>query len=324
MNRIPVTVLFVALFLSGAGAIRGDDAAPADLGPAAGEGAAKEQGGQGETNGKEGGGTAKPQPFEGRRIEGTILPANRVKQVRVVERSGGLSRVASYDRQTGRFIADALPPGVWAVEIDATWGLIQGVDMGFRPAELDKTIPAKSRDADAPKPPPLDDEDRAEITRHVTGPERFMTARPLVFAGDGRRATVLVNLLRDTAFHGRKGDEVVWRLETWYYEDAWGHWERLGGTVIFRDRLFGAAFRKRTRQFEPALGGLEITPRTTAPHVVNYTVPEFPDPSRGLVAEGQKAAPAPAPAPGDAGSPARPATQPEAPGDAPKPLDDPP
>jgi len=318
MNRIPVTGLLMALFLAAPGALCGDDAVPLDLGSAAGEEATKAQGGSGETTDEEDGGAGEPQPFDGGRIEGTLLPASRVKQVRLVERSSKLSRIASYDRETGRFIADELPSGVWAVEIDTTWGLVQGVDMRFRPGELERA--AKPRDADPPKPPPLDDEDRAEITRHITGPERFMTARPLMFAGDGRQATVLVNLLRDRAFHQRKGDEVIWRLETWYYEDKWGHWDRLGGTVIFRDRLSGAVFRKRTRQFEPSLGGLEITPRTTAPLVVGYTVAEFPDPSRGLVAEGQRTAPARAP--GDAGSPARPKAEPATPADVPKSLDE--
>jgi len=338
MRRILEIVLLATLLLAAPGALRAGEAVLLDLGPAAGEAGAERQGGAGETPAEPGGagqaakrrddsggtadtdgGTEKTRPFQGGRIEGTVGPANLVKQVRVVERSRGLSRVAVYDRETCRFVADGLPAGVWAVEIDTAWGIVQGVDMRFRPAELDKAVPAKPRGADPPKPPPLDDEDRAEITRHITGPERFMTARPMIFRGDGRRATVLVSLLRDTAFHGRKGDEIIWRLETWYYEDAWGHWERLGGTVIFRERVSLAAFGKRKRQFEPSLGGLEITPRTTAPLVVNYTVGLLPR-SRRLVPEAQDAAPPPAP--GDAESPDRPAAEPESPGDAPKLLED--
>ena len=289
MRQATVTGLVVMALLAGAWptACAGEDETPIDLGPADGEQAARQADGNkpAEAAGESG---AEASPFDGGRIEGTIGPAERVKRVRVVDRAAGTSRAAVYDRKTGKFAAGDLPAGVWAVEVDTPWGRVEGVDMRYRPDALKKAAPKTK--GDEGKPPPLEDEDRVEMARHVTGPERFMTARPLVFAGDGRHATVLVDLLRDRAFHGRKGDEVIWRLETWYYEDAWGHWERVSGSVIFRERLSGSVFRTWTRQFELSLGGLTITAKTTRPIEVTYTVPVLPTRDRGLVAAGQKTA----------------------------------
>ena len=283
------------------------DDRPIDLGPAEGEKPATPSTAPADKPSNEK--PAKESPAaEAGRIEGAILPADRVKSVKLVNRDAGLSRPAAYDRASGKFVAEHLPVGVWAVEIETPWGRIEGLDARYRPAELARAAPKKPGEL-AVVAPPLDDEDKAEITGHITAPERFMTARALMFVGDGRQATVVVSLLRDQGFHSDQGDEAIWRLETWYYADQWGHWERLGGKVVFRERLPGAEFRKWTRQFEPALGGLEITDRTSAPLTVSYTVPELPSRSKGLVAAGQKAADDPPPEPKPE-SPAKPSAPP--------------
>jgi len=260
-----------------------------ELGPAAGQTTNEKPAEKGDAQeaAKPKADSTEQKPFVGGVIEGKILPAKRVKSVRLVERSNGRSRPVVYDPKSGRFAVDRLPPGTWAVEVRTSWGLVQGVDMRWRPDDPNR-IGTGTQDGREKKP--LDDADRKEITRWITKVDRFMKARPLVFKGDGRRVTVLVEKLRDTAFHKRKGDEIIWRLEAWHFEDRWGAWERVGGKVIFRERLSGAVFRKRTWQFAPELGGLEISDRTTQPLTVEYTVPELSTRTRGPVAEGQEPA----------------------------------
>ncbi|NIA20735.1 MAG: hypothetical protein GWP05_01935 [Anaerolineaceae bacterium] len=289
MLRFPVASVWLVLIVCLAAAVGADDEPMIELGPAAGQKTSEKPAEKGDA--KE---PVKPkadptgqEPFAGGVIEGKILPAKRVKSVRLVERSSGRSRDVVYDPRNGHFAVDRLPPGTWAVEVGTPWGLVQGVDMRWRPDDPNR---AGSGTHDGRKKKPLDDADREEIIRWITKADRFMKTRPLVFKGDGRRVTVLVEKLRDTAFHKRKGDQVIWRLEAWHFEDRWGTWERVGGKVIFRERLSGAVFRKRTRQFVPELGGLEITDRTTKPLAVEYTVPELPTRSRGPVAEGQETA----------------------------------
>lgn len=293
MTRSAITLLLVTALSLLAVAAVGEQPPPVaenesalDLGPAEGESSSPEKSHPAEPSSEPTNESA-PDAAPGR-IEGTVLPADRVRAIRLVNRAAGKTVVAPYNRKAGTFAVEDLSPGVWAVEIETPWGKVEGVDARFRPADVEKAAPRKPGE----KPPtskPLDKDDRAEIRRHIVKPERFMTPRVLAFVGDGRRVTVLVSLLRDRAFHKRKGDEVIWRLETWYYEDAWGHWERVGYRVVFRRRLSGATLRTWTRQFEPTLGGLEITSKTVAPIVVRYTVPELPSRSRGLVAKGQKA-----------------------------------
>jgi hypothetical protein len=73
-------------------------------------------------------------------------------------------------------------------------------------------------------------------------------------------------------------------------------------------------FRTWTRQFEPRLGGLEITAETADPIAVACEVPELPNPARGLVADGQKAA---RPAAGADGAAATPTVEPAPPKESP-------
>jgi hypothetical protein len=280
---LPVTVFILCLSQFTAAAGAANDEKTLDLGPAAGEKPAlAEKSGQPVPTAL----ASDEKAFAGGAIEGTILPAARVRRVRVVEREAKLAREAAYDSATGRFKIDKLPAGLWAVEVETPWGRVEGVDLVWRPGNLAKAVAAEK--SNGAKPPALGDEDKTEIRRHISDVDRFMKARDLTFVGNGRQVAVLVDLLRDGDFHGRKGDEVIWRLEVWYYQNLWGTWERLGGQVVFRERQSGQTFHAWTRQFEPALGGLEIAPKTSESIVVNYTVPELPSPSRGLVAQGQK------------------------------------
>jgi len=289
MLRFPVTSVSLVLIACLAAAVGADGEPMIELGPAADQKTNQKPAEKGDAKEpvKSKADSTEQEPLAGGVIEGKILPAKRVKSVQLVERSSGESRAVVYDPKNGRFAVDRLPPGAWAVEVRTSWGLVQGVDMRWRPEDPNR---AGTGEQEGQKKKPLDDADREEITRRITKVDRFMKTRPLVFKGDGRRVTVLVEKLRDTAFHKRKGDEIIWRLEVWHFEDRWGAWERVGGKVIFRERLSGAVFRKGTRQFAPELGGLQISDRTTQPIAVEYTVPELPTRRYGPVAEGQETA----------------------------------
>jgi len=138
---VPVVALLLWLSVACAPACGAEPLS--DLGPAEGESHPAKT--------DDSGGHAAPAPanekpaFVGGRIEGTITPPARARKVYLVERDQGRKQPAQYDGQTGKFFAEGLPAGVWAVEIETTWGRAEGIDMRFRPA--DAKAPGATKDA---------------------------------------------------------------------------------------------------------------------------------------------------------------------------------
>ncbi|HEV8604900.1 MAG TPA: hypothetical protein VGQ99_06020, partial [Tepidisphaeraceae bacterium] len=75
---------------------------------------------------------------------------------------------------------------------------------------------------------PLDDDDRKQILDLFDGIKGFENKRKLLLiSGNHERATVLAELIRDTAFYSDKGGEIIWRVELWYFKNQHGGWEKI-------------------------------------------------------------------------------------------------
>lgn len=95
--------------------------------------------------------------------------------------------------------------------------------------------------ADAPGP--LTDEDKAAIGQILTGIKAFTNKNTiLTLVGNADRAVALVELIRDTDFHARKGDEIIWRIEVWYFEFQAGGWAKVQqqNRIVERERFKSA------------------------------------------------------------------------------------
>ncbi len=80
----------------------------------------------------------------------------------------------------------------------------------------------------SPNPEALSDDDKAEITSIVKEIKSFMNKNDIVqLVGNADRAAAIVELTRDTDFHARAGDEIIWRVEVWYFENQAGGWAKV-------------------------------------------------------------------------------------------------
>lgn len=111
---------------------------------------------------------------------------------------------------------------------------------------------------------PLTDEDRAEIAELVKSDKEFMNRQEILhLAGDRNRATALMKLVRDRAFHSDKGGEIICRFELWYFRFEAGGWMKVqqGSKLLRRDRFTSKADYEKTIgpiRWIPELGSITL------------------------------------------------------------------
>jgi hypothetical protein len=149
--------------------------------------------------------------------------------------------------------ANLLPATRYDIRLTLANGqVLQGADLSWY---SDEPLPNNAR--------PMDDDDRKQIQDLFDGIKGFENKRTmLLISGNHERATVLAELIRDTAFHSDKGGEIIWRIELWYFKNQHGGWEKIAQTnkVLRRER-----FTKK-EEFEKAsatkwlaeLGGIRV------------------------------------------------------------------
>ena len=138
--------------------------------------------------------------------------------------------------------ANLLPDTPYDVRLVLSDGtVLQGVDMSWYSLE-----PRKSAE-------PMDEDDRKQIDDLFFGHKGFENKRNmLIIQGDGERAVILAELIRDVAFHSDKGGEIIWRVELWYFRNQHGGWEKVQqqNKVLRRERFTSRA------QFDAVAGKL--------------------------------------------------------------------
>jgi hypothetical protein len=121
-----------------------------------------------------------------------------------------------------------------------------------------------------PQAEALGDDDREAIRAIVTDILGFADKPKLaMLIGTHERAVGLVDLTRSKGFHSDKGDEVIWRVEIWFFKWENGGWERVAdqSRLLRRERFASTAdYKKETGRVRwiPALGGVSL-PKGSAP-----------------------------------------------------------
>jgi len=222
-------------------------------------------------------------PSKGFTITGVLTPAQRVKQVRLINREDPDNfpakqvRVftASFDKKTGRFVAKGLPRGSFDLMIDTTIGRIDGVNLRDIPDRFDLA-------PDTGPKGPLSKKDLTRIKDLVKHMRMFENKRRLLFLnGNAQRAKAFVEKIRDEKTTlPSKEPQVFWRVEVWQFRKMYGGWRRTAWQVLYRKRMPLREFRLLNWAFDPALGGLASAPGYTT-DIGRYEIPATFDPQKG-------------------------------------------
>jgi len=263
------------------------------------------------------GGAAAEKPKTGPgRITGTLKGAGKVLKVGVVERIPAeimklkdkthWGRLVS--RAKGSYVVDNLAPGKYDLVVETPEGRIEGLvlkvrgetnqptyDLNLATGELTvqrfdisqyieegEVLPPKKRDALIRRKLRIDK--LVEKVKKTLKVARFMdTNQALYVHGTRQRAVVLMNLMRKTKFYAEKGDQVIWRVESWPFTwmlDVW-HKPRKGLRVWQRKRMPADQFAKLGYVFDPTLGGIVVKAGETT--TFDYAVPDKLPASLGKV-----------------------------------------
>jgi hypothetical protein len=221
----------------------------------------------------------------GRTIRGKLTPPERIKEAVLWERSMDLKIPVKVDPAGGEFEVKGLRMGTYDFLIRTPWGRLEGLDMAPKVSPYDILIPKQYRTPDLGLEPEgtFTDDDKKAVRRIIYEVKRYENKiRDLYLAGSADKAAALMELLMDQDFVGRMGDEITWRIEQWYYEKKYDAWTTFRTRVLYRFRISKAVFDTWGWQFEPALGGFDITADRTEPITVEYAVPEKPAAEKGL------------------------------------------
>lgn len=251
------------------------------------------------------------------RIAGVITPPGKATKVGVVERiPASIMKLndklhwGTVDPKTGEYVIGGLAPRKYDLVVESAGGRIEGVEIGVLGEENEPTYDLNLGTGEL-KVQRFDEKTLTEENEKLTPEERSKrlkqalridkledhlkklltvaqftdTNRPLYVHGTPKRAAVLVELARKSAFYADKGGEVIWRIETWPYiwmSDVW-HKPSKGLRVWQRLRLDGRAFAKMGYVYDPALGGIEVKAGETTKR--DYALPEKLPASMGKVPE---------------------------------------
>ncbi|HPD13891.1 MAG TPA: hypothetical protein PLE19_03030 [Planctomycetota bacterium] len=251
------------------------------------------------------------------RIAGTLTPAGKALKVGAVERIPATimklmdrTHWGKVDPKTGEYSVEGLAPRKYDLAVETAEGRIEGVELRVLGEENEPTYDLNPGTGEL-KVQRFDEKQLAEEGEVLTPEERrrrlskelrldkledhlkklltvaqFMdTNRVLYIHGTPKRAVVLMELARKSAFYADKGGEVIWRIETYPYlwmGDVW-HKPNKGLQVLQRLRLDGREFAKMGYVYDPALGGIEVKAGQTTKW--DYTLPDKLPPSLGKVPE---------------------------------------
>jgi len=203
------------------------------------------------------------------RIEGKIVPAERLESVKVVSEDG-TKYPAFIDRSTGSFSIPRLPFGRYRLILQTSIGRIEGVDL--RPLELIEGVDK-----------PLSEHSRQWIESFVKKVRTYENKKRILFLeGKANSAVAVVELLRDLPTTFDKPQNRTWRVEKWYFVKEFGGWRKHSSEVIVRKMFSPSAFDGLSWTFEPMLGGIELS-EVSPSCEIDYTIPEEPDPAKGKV-----------------------------------------
>ena len=230
-------------------------------------------------------------------LQGQITPAAQLKRLWAVSRATGKRyEPARLDAETGRFVFENLP-GDAAYDIGlqtADGRCIEGIDLAFDDARMLRLAEIRRRQLGLPpeRAHTFTEDDAAELAAFAQKQQDFMDwGRALYVQGHGRRATVLVELMRTQPFYAGAG-QVIWRVELWYFENQFGGWQRVPNTerVLRRERISPAEWKKIHVEYLPQLSVTIDEKGRSEP--VSFQIPAKADESTGRPAGSEPKLPA--------------------------------
>ena len=193
-------------------------------------------------------------------VRGAVLPADRVSRLYAVSRVTGKTYAPeSFDKKTGQFLFKNLPgDATYDIGVRTTDGrTIEGIDLEFQDARLLRL--ARKRREELKLPPErshkFGQDDVAELLKFVRDMKDFMDLRRVLYIrGHGRRAVMLLELMRTRQFHA-SGGAIIWRVELWYFENQFGGWEKLPNQerVLRRERITPRQWGRISVEYTPRL-----------------------------------------------------------------------
>ena len=220
------------------------------------------------------------------RVTGSIEPAAKIASIRAVSRTTLKTySPESFDKRTGRFVFSNLPGDAgYDVRVVTTDGrTIEGIDLSWIDARMVRLAGLRRKELGlAPeRKHEFSMMDVNELLKWVADWEDFMDIKRVLYVqGHGKRATMLVELMRTREFHAA-GGALVWRMELWYMKNEYGGWDRLGNSerVLHRKRIGPAEWRQIDLQYFPELSAFIDVEGKSEP--IRFTLPEKGDLSRG-------------------------------------------
>ncbi|NOZ23772.1 MAG: hypothetical protein GXP25_22065 [Planctomycetes bacterium] len=205
-------------------------------------------------------------------LTGKITPPGKCKAIKAVSRMMKLEYEGKINSNTGEYVIKKLPAGKVDLVLTLPEGAINGVDLGLEVYDQDQA--------------PFTEEDKATLTKWIVdnfklGKEFENKGRPIYFNGNAKHCNVLVEKIRDRAFHAGK-NQAVYRVEIWLFDKMYGTWRKRAHAekVVLRERIPLSEYNRKSYFFDPKLGGIEVKGKgkTTT---FDYTIPDKLDASMG-------------------------------------------
>jgi len=199
----------------------------------------------------------------------------------------------SFSKKTGSFTFTKLPG-------DATYDLclrlddgreIEGIDLNFVDVRLLKLAAERRKALGLPpdRSRKFSQADADQLLAYARDMEEFMEDRRVIYIkGHGRRATMLIELMRLRKFVAASGaarpGKIIWRVELWYFLEQRGGWERMANQERMLRRIEDtpANWSKTHIEYYPKLSVYIDSDGQAKP--VDFKVPAKPDPTRGRAA----------------------------------------
>jgi len=221
-------------------------------------------------------------------VTGTVTPAAKIARIEAVSRlTLKTYKPASLDKATGTFrFADLPGDADYDIRVTTTDGrTVEGIDLSWIESRMLRLAAERRKQLRMPpeRDVPFTAADANAVCQWVGQWKDFMdTKRVLYVHGMGKRAAVLVELMRTREFHASDG-VVVWRIELWYMQNEFGGWDRIANSerVLHRRRITPAQWRKIDLQYFPELS-VYVNPQGQS-KPVKFALPKKGDLSRGRV-----------------------------------------
>ncbi len=223
-------------------------------------------------------------------VTGRITPPAKIARLYAVCRATGRRyEPGRFDRKTGAFVFRSLPgDATYDVGVVTTEGArLEGIDLSWHEARMLRLAAIRRQQLQLPPEPAhrFNRDDVEELLAYVRDLRDFTDVRrALYLRGHGRRATMLVEVMRVRDFYAKRGAELIWRTELWYFQYQYGGWERVANVerVLERHRIQRPAWEKITLIYDPRLSA--CVDETGRAEPVTFRIPERLDPARGRIA----------------------------------------